>query len=84
MSPQYPANHRSITFIRQLNRPLREKIVLSVLMGFGLFTGISAVIKTTYVREFNASSDYFYEVSSLSIWTYVSSTPFPAPSLNRA
>jgi hypothetical protein len=79
MSPQCPANRRSITFIRQLNRPLRDKIVLGVLMGFGFFTGIAAVVKTAYVRQFSLSADIFYELSSLSIWTYVSSTPFPAP-----
>jgi hypothetical protein len=66
---------RRITFIRQLNRPLREKIVLGVLMGFGLFTGVAAVVKTAYIKEFTESVDYFYEVSSLSIWTYVSPEP---------
>jgi hypothetical protein len=61
-----------LTFIRQLNRPMREKIVLGVLMGFGMFTGVSAVVKTCYIKEFTTSADYFYELSSLSIWTYVS------------
>jgi hypothetical protein len=46
--------------------------VLGVLMGFGLFTGIAAAVKTAYLKEFTTSVDYFYEVSSLSIWTYVS------------
>jgi hypothetical protein len=50
---------------------MREKIVLGVLMGFGLFTGVAATVKTAYVKEFSASADYFYELSNLSIWTYV-------------
>jgi hypothetical protein len=57
-----------ITFIRQLRRPLREKIVLGVLMGFGLFTGVASVLKTYYIQEFTNSVDYFYRLSGLSIW----------------
>jgi hypothetical protein len=57
-----------ITFIRQLKRPLREKIVLGVLMGFGLFTGVAATLKTYYIKEFGTSADYFYHQTKLSIW----------------
>ena len=40
-------------------------------MGFGIFTGIAASLKTYYIKEFTKSVDYFYQLSNLSIWVYV-------------
>lgn len=47
-----------ITFIRKLNRPRREKIFLSLLMGMGLFASMFAILRTVTLRSF-ARGDFF-------------------------
>jgi hypothetical protein len=39
-------------FLRKLNRPLRERIFVCVLMGLGLFASVSSIIKTMEVQKF--------------------------------
>ncbi|KAK0614592.1 hypothetical protein B0T14DRAFT_528770 [Immersiella caudata] len=39
-------------FLRKLNRPLRERIFICVLMGLGLFASTWSVIKTVQVQKF--------------------------------
>ncbi|KAK4235081.1 hypothetical protein C8A03DRAFT_46705 [Achaetomium macrosporum] len=34
------------TFLRKLNRPLRERVFVCVLMGMGLFASVSSIVKT--------------------------------------
>lgn len=39
-------------FLRKLNRPLRERIFICVLMGLGLFASAWSIIKTVQVQKF--------------------------------
>ncbi|CAI6333629.1 unnamed protein product [Periconia digitata] len=41
-----------ISFLRKVQLPLRERIILGVLMGLGLFAGIVAAVKTYYLTRF--------------------------------
>jgi hypothetical protein len=39
-------------FLRKLNRPLRERIFVCVLMGLGLLASVSSIVKTVFVQRF--------------------------------
>ncbi|KAK3902511.1 hypothetical protein C8A05DRAFT_44087 [Staphylotrichum tortipilum] len=61
------------TFLRKLNRPLRERIFVCVLMGMGLFASISSIVKTVIIiRDWShiASLPDFWATSvSICTWT---------------
>ena len=61
------------TFLRKLNRPLRERIFVCVLMGMGLFASMSSVAKTIIiVREWGNIAtlpDWWATSVSLCTWT---------------
>ncbi|KAK1753226.1 hypothetical protein QBC47DRAFT_431639 [Echria macrotheca] len=39
-------------FLHKLNRPLRERIFICILMGLGLFASVSSILKTVVVRKY--------------------------------
>ncbi|KAK3317747.1 hypothetical protein B0T19DRAFT_297085 [Cercophora scortea] len=60
------------TFLRKLNRPLRERVFVCVLMGMGLFASVSSIIKTIIVRNWGdpATIDDWWAMSvSICTWT---------------
>ncbi|KAL2193869.1 hypothetical protein P885DRAFT_63643 [Corynascus similis CBS 632.67] len=60
------------TFLRKLNRPLRERIFVCVLMGMGLFASVFSVIKTVIVKDWgdpNATDDFWAMGVSISTFT---------------
>ena len=61
------------TFLRKLNRPLRERIFVCVLMGMGLFASVSSIVKTVIVKDWgdpNAPVDDFWAMGvSICTWT---------------
>jgi hypothetical protein len=59
-------------FLRKLNRPLRERIFICVLMGLGLFASAWSIIKTVQVQKFydpTVSFDDIFPIG-ISISTY--------------
>ncbi|KAL2263210.1 hypothetical protein VTK26DRAFT_7784 [Humicola hyalothermophila] len=50
------------TFLRKLNRPLRERIFVCVLMGMGLFASVSSIVKTVIVQ------DYGNDMMNIDFW----------------
>ncbi|KAK3680607.1 hypothetical protein B0T22DRAFT_173171 [Podospora appendiculata] len=60
------------TFLRKLNRPLRERVFVCVLMGMGLFASVSSIIKTIIVRNWGdpATVDDWWAMGvSICTWT---------------
>ncbi|CAO2647340.1 Nn.00g082620.m01.CDS01 [Neocucurbitaria sp. VM-36] len=57
-----------ITFIRKLNRPRGEKIILGVLMGLGLFASSFAILRTVGLQAFETSKDLFRTSVMLTLW----------------
>lgn len=57
-----------ITFIRNINRPLREKIVLACLMGLGLFTCAVCIVKTAKVGAWGGRGDTLFFTVDLNLW----------------
>jgi hypothetical protein len=56
-----------ITFIRVIKRPLREKVVLAVLMGFGIIAGVAGVIKVSLLHDVMAGTDPFFDETNVGI-----------------
>jgi hypothetical protein len=67
-----------IVFIRQLSRPLRDKIVLTVLMGCGLLATAVAILKMVCYQKNLYIVDLFYQGVYVGIFTYVSVIRFPS------
>lgn len=60
------------TFLRKLNRPLRERVFVCVLMGMGLFASGSSIVKTVIIKdwgEFSPEIDFWAMGVSISTWT---------------
>lgn len=58
-----------IVFICKMNVPLREKIVLSCLMGLGVFATAASIIKTTFVRNYGRTGDTLWDAVPLTLWS---------------
>ncbi|KAF2703400.1 hypothetical protein K504DRAFT_473966 [Pleomassaria siparia CBS 279.74] len=58
-----------MTFIRKMQRPLREKIVLTMLMGLGIFATAASVVKTTLVPHYGITGDSIYDAVDLTLWS---------------
>lgn len=61
-----------ILFVRVLQHPRREKIVLCLLMGMGLLCAISVIPKLISIRRFSVTAvDFTYDVGSVTLWAQV-------------
>ena len=58
-----------LAFIRKMQRPLRDKIVLSALMGLGIFATIMSIVKTTVVKQYDSTGDILWDSVDLSLWS---------------
>ncbi|KAK0702753.1 hypothetical protein B0H67DRAFT_391931 [Lasiosphaeris hirsuta] len=59
-------------FLRKLNRPLRERVFICLLMGLGLFASLFSILKTVQVQKFydpTLSPDEFFPVG-ITVSTY--------------
>ena len=64
-----------LLFIRKINRPLREKVVLAVLMALGLVASACGVAKLALIKPIMTSDDPNWQSVPLAIWSYVSLLP---------
>lgn len=60
-------------FIVKIRRPLREKVVLFLLMAMGLLACACGIVKTALLRGILRSKDPVWEGASVTIWTSVDS-----------
>jgi len=61
-----------IAFLRKLNRPLRERVAIGVLMGIGLIASFSSVVKTIKLKAWNdPTADTWAVGISISTWTII-------------
>ncbi|KAK4166907.1 hypothetical protein QBC43DRAFT_332107 [Cladorrhinum sp. PSN259] len=59
------------TFLRKLNRPLRERVFVCVLMGMGLFASVSSIMKTVIIKDWGdpTAEDWWAMGVSICTWT---------------
>ncbi len=58
-----------LTFIVQLQRPLREKIAIACIMGLGVLGGCASIYKTTLVPGYGITGDTLTDGVDLTIWS---------------
>ncbi|QDS78057.1 hypothetical protein FKW77_003374 [Venturia effusa] len=59
-----------LLFILKIDRPLRERLTLSLLMAMGLFACACGIVKTCLVRGSLITRDPIWGGSSTALWTY--------------
>lgn len=60
------------TFLRKLNRPLRERVFVCVLMGMGILASVSSIVKTVIVKDWGeptTTEDWWATGVSICTWT---------------
>ncbi|KAK3988840.1 hypothetical protein QBC44DRAFT_382017 [Cladorrhinum sp. PSN332] len=60
------------TFLRKLNRPLRERVFVCALMGMGLFASVSSIVKTVIIKDWGdptSTDDWWAMGVSICTWT---------------
>lgn len=60
-----------LIFIRKMQRPLREKIVLGCLMGMGLFAATASIVKTTLIPTYGITGDALWDAMDLTLWSHL-------------
>jgi len=60
-----------LIFIRELKRPLREKLVLAFLMGLGILTAVTAAIKVPSIKDFGQQADVSWDGVNFVVWSIV-------------
>jgi hypothetical protein len=60
-----------INFLRKIQRPIRERIIVGMLMGLGVFAGISSIIKITAAAQFGRTGDTINESITIGMWSVI-------------
>lgn len=79
-------------FLWKLKRPLREKILVGLLMAVGVLASIASIVKATLVKNFGTAEDAWTLTNSIATWTALeqllamiaSSAPFLKPLVQSA
>ncbi|KAH8804749.1 integral membrane protein [Xylogone sp. PMI_703] len=60
-----------IKTLTKIKRPRREKFILYVVFGAGIFSCISGIVRLYTVGMFTRSKDPFYDAVPINIWSFV-------------
>ncbi|KAH6855354.1 hypothetical protein B0I37DRAFT_302361 [Chaetomium sp. MPI-CAGE-AT-0009] len=60
-----------ISFIVNIQRPLREKIALGFVMGIGIFASSASIAKTFMIGSYGKTGDTLMDTVGLTTWSYV-------------
>ncbi|KAF2678826.1 hypothetical protein K458DRAFT_394471 [Lentithecium fluviatile CBS 122367] len=60
-----------ISFLRKVQRPLRERIIISVLMGLGVFAGAASVVKIHPIIRLGKIGNFEVEYSRIGMWSAI-------------
>jgi hypothetical protein len=60
-----------ISFLRKIQRPVRERMVIGILMGLGVFAGIASIIKITVAAQFGRTGDMINESVLIGKWSVI-------------
>ena len=58
-----------ISFLRRIQRPIRERVIVGVLMGLGFFAGIASVLKIVAAMDFGKTGDQLNESITFGMWS---------------
>ncbi|KAK4225623.1 hypothetical protein QBC38DRAFT_510919 [Podospora fimiseda] len=60
-----------VTFLRNLQIPLRERIVIAILMGLGVFASAASIVKAVIAANFGKGPDPNLEGINMGTWSVV-------------
>ncbi|KAH7092536.1 hypothetical protein FB567DRAFT_239799 [Paraphoma chrysanthemicola] len=60
-----------ITFLRKIQRPMRERVVVGVLMGLGIFAGVVSIVKISVAAQFGRTGDMINESILIGMWSVI-------------
>jgi hypothetical protein len=60
-----------ISFLKKVQRPLREKLVVGILMALGIFAGVASIIKANAATRFGRTDDPTLEGIEIGMWSCV-------------
>ena len=58
-----------ITFLKKVQRPLRERAIIGVLMALGMLAGIASIIKMVVSANFGKTGDYNLDGIRVGMWS---------------
>ncbi|KAK5659559.1 hypothetical protein OQA88_761 [Cercophora sp. LCS_1] len=58
-----------LTFLRNIRRSRRERLVIALLMGLGVFAAAAEVVKLTHVRWYGQTGDMLWDCVGLVVWS---------------
>ena len=59
------------TFLKKLQIPLRERIVIGILMGLGIFASAASIVKAVEAGQLGKTGDYNQEVITIGTWSCI-------------
>lgn len=60
-----------ITFLRKIRRPMREKVLIGVLMGLGLLAAVASSVKVAVSSTFGETGDPGFDGISVGMWSLI-------------
>ncbi|KAK3986486.1 hypothetical protein QBC44DRAFT_333307 [Cladorrhinum sp. PSN332] len=60
-----------VTFLRKVQIPLRERVVIAMLMGLGVFASAASIVKAVIAANFGRTDDPNLEGISMGTWSVV-------------
>ena len=80
-----------LSFLWRLRRPLREKLLIGVLMGLGTVAAAASIVKAMLVKDYTAVDDPWERLVRINTWTMleqilaliVASAPYLKPLLQK-
>ncbi|KAF2852535.1 hypothetical protein T440DRAFT_516379 [Plenodomus tracheiphilus IPT5] len=60
-----------LSFLQHLRRPLRERVLLFILMALGVFAGVASVLKIVAASRFGATADPVNESIGIGMWSVI-------------
>jgi hypothetical protein len=60
-----------VNFLQKIPRPVRERMVIGILMGLGVFAGIASIIKITVAARFGRTGDMINESVLIGMWSVI-------------
>ncbi|KAG9194292.1 hypothetical protein G6011_04327 [Alternaria panax] len=60
-----------ISFLRHIQRPIRERVIVGALMGLGFFAGVASILKILAAMDFGKTGDQMNESITIGMWSVI-------------
>ncbi|KAH8723798.1 hypothetical protein GQ44DRAFT_655921 [Phaeosphaeriaceae sp. PMI808] len=60
-----------INFLRKIQRPVRERLIIGALMGLAVFASIASIMKLTVAAQFGRNNDPVNENVKIGMWSVI-------------